>query len=229
MTLHVPVRTSRRTAGLLVVVALAAGMAACSTSPVDDPPTSRTADPADSEPAATPSDTSGLTEVAEQALTALQGEDYAALAELVDPDEGVVFAPYSWIADDSVVLSAQEVSQLGTSSTTYTWGALPSGDPLEATFAEYRAHYVCGTSKYDWEADPACYTDAPLVGVDRRQVGEGSYSSNISEHFGPTAHWVEYAFPSSDGSVDYSALRLVFRDQDKTYSLIGIVHDEWGP
>lgn len=204
----------------MVVVALAVGMAGCS----DIPEIVSTASPGGSPGVGSGSavDSTSLRGAADRALEALRDledlddQSYLTLLEMMDPDEGLVFSPYAYIQDYPIRLDAEEVERLGaTASTTYVWGHWDgSGEPIELTFADYWERFV-------WDRD---YTAAPLVAENEYQVG-GNTLSNIPEFFGPDAQWVEYAFPSDDHT--WSALRLVFREIDGTYRLLGVVHDQW--
>jgi hypothetical protein len=54
-------------------------------------------------------------------------------------------------------------------------------------------------------------------------------TSNLDEAF-PGASFVEYNVPnSSDQTMDWGSLRLVFGNIDGQWMLIGVVHDEWTP
>lgn len=221
---------ARRTAAVGLALACV-GLAGCAADGGAEATASAQAITTTPAPTGDPSLDAPLLDLADQALVALRDEDYAALAALASPDEKVVFEPYSYVTDGSLRLSPQEISQLGASSKVYTWGSWDgSGEPMTLTFADYRARFV-------WDRD---YTEAPDVSVDSYLVG-GSSLQNLAEHFGPTARWVEYSFPSTevpDGEdppettvgppgADWSALRLVFRETGTGYRLIGIVHDAW--
>ncbi|MCL2091454.1 MAG: hypothetical protein FWH11_09600 [Micrococcales bacterium] len=217
----------RRAAAGLAFAVGCVGLAGCA----DDSPAA-TVSPsvtAQSDPAADDDIVDPLLDVATQVRDALRDEDYATLAALASEDEKVVFEPYSYVTDESFRLSPQEISRLGTSNKVYTWGAYDgSGHPMELSFADYRARFV-------WDRD---YTTAPSFAVDGYLVS-GNSLQNLAEHFGPTARWVEYSFPATESAedwdpddyappgMDWSALRLVFRETGTDYRLIGIVHDGW--
>lgn len=222
--------TVRRAAAAgLAVAVVCVGLVGCA---ADEDPVATTSP---LRPTTVPSDSQAdpLLGVAARARNALRDEDYTALAALTSEDEPVVFAPYSYVTDQSRRLSQQEISQLGTSSTVETWGAYDgSGQPMELDFADYRSRFV-------WDRD---YSAAPSVAVDDYLVS-GNSLLNLAEYFGPTAHWVEYSFPATEiaedfdpetwdydlgpPGADWSALRLVFRQTGTDYALIGVVHDSW--
>ncbi len=220
-----------RAAAAAAVVCL--GMAGCAADLGGEAVTPQATTAAPASPTSGPSADGQLLGAATQVRDALRDEDYDALAALASPDETVVFEPYSYVTDGSLRLSPQEISQLGTSSTVYTWGAYDgSGEPMDLTFADYRSRFV-------WDRD---YTDAPSVAVDDYLVS-GNSLQNLAEYFGPTARWVEYSFPATEMTddvdpetwdydhgppgADWSALRLVFRATSTGYELIGVVHDSW--
>ena len=222
----------RAAAAWLVVAGASLGLTGCA----DEGPTAtRSPQEATTSVPSEPStdDVDPLLDTAARARDALRDEDYAALADLASPDEGVVFEPYSYVDDESFRLSAQEIRQLGTSGTVHTWGYYDgSGAPMELDVADYRARFV-------WDRD---YDDAPSVAVDGYLVS-GNSLQNLAEYFGPTARWVEYSFPATEVTedvdpetwnydhgppgADWSALRLVFRPAGADYQLIGVVHDGW--
>jgi len=210
-------RTARRAAGAVVAAGVLAALVGCGQS---DPATSPSTTPSHDVLATTAPAHDELLAAANQALAALGAQDYAALAQLASPEERVLFSPYVSIDDAAVRLSPEQIAALGTSTQVLTWGTYDgSGNPITMTFAEYRTQFV-------WPRD---YTTGAQTVVDASLV-TGSRIANTAEFFGPGVHWVEYSFPiSGPDEVDWSALRLVLRDTDDGYKLIGIVHDAWTP
>jgi len=225
---------------LVVGTVFVGALAGCA----DSAPTTSTSGPtsnaATSDLEVSDASTAALEGAVERVLVALRDRDHATLAELVDPDEGVVFLPYSYssyapdvtaqIVDAHDRMSPEEVGRLGTSGTTRVWGTYEGrGDPIELTVDDYWVRFV-------WDRD---YLDAPSVAVDHSRVP--SAWAGIPDVFGPTARWVECAFPDGEdpdvGGLDWSALNLVFRETVQidpatgtvvgtTYGLIAVIHGE---
>lgn len=163
---------------------------------------------------------------AAQAIMALRDRDMAALSTLVHPSKGVRFSPYTYVrvgprdpGGEDLVFSAEQVRDAAGDDTVYLWGRFDgTGEPIFATFAEYYARFV-------YDAD---FAQPHVVGFDQ-EVGWSSMINNIAEAY-PGAVTVEYHFegfdPQYDG-MDWRSLRLVFEQQDGTWYLVGIVHDEW--
>jgi hypothetical protein len=143
-----------------------------------------------------------------------------ALADLVHPSRGVRFSPYAYVQDTHQVFTAGEVRGLLQDPTAYVWGVYDgSGEPIRATFAEYYEEFV-----YDVD-----FADAPEVSYNRRLGGHGGTIDNAREFY-PGSTVVEYHIPGVDPQyegLDWRSLRLVFQQQDGSWYLVGIIHDEW--
>ena len=152
---------------------------------------------------------------------ALADRDFEALAQRVDPERGVLLAPYSYVEpDDHATLTAQQLrAVVAGDSLSRRWGTYDgSGDPIELSFREYVDRFV-----YD-----RAYLEDGEVAIDERQ-GRGSSLDNAAEVW-PDARIVEYHVPGTDpryGGMDWRSLRLVLVDRAGQWRLVGIVHDEW--
>lgn len=206
-----------------LVLALGLGMlTACGAGGDSLPP--RTAPPA--EPAATAAETepatvADLRDTARQAAEALKARDFGRLAELVHPEKGVRFSPYSYVDPaEHVTLSREDLMAAAEGAALKrTWGDHDgTGEPIELGFRDYVDRFV-----YD-----APYLAEGELAVDERQ-GQGNSLSNTSEVY-PGARVVEYHLPGRDpryGGMDWRSLRLVLEEQDGRWYLVGVVHDEW--
>jgi hypothetical protein len=99
-----------------------------------------------------------------------------------------------------------------------TWGDYDgTGEPINLTFEEYYEEFVTSSD----------FANADQVAVNER-LGQGNTINNIDAFF-PEASFVEYYIPGSEefGGMDWESLRLVFVQEDETWLLVGIVHDEW--
>lgn len=162
-----------------------------------------------------------LREAAQAAAELLEARDFAGLAELVQPDEGVRFSPYAYVEPaEHVTLSREDLLEAAEGAALErTWGHFDgTGEPIELGFREYFDRFV-----YD-----APYLEEGLVAVDERQ-GHGNTLDNTGEVY-PESRIVEYHLPGRDpryGGMDWRSLRLVFEQRKGRWYLMGVVHDEW--
>jgi hypothetical protein len=161
-----------------------------------------------------------LVDLATQAIQAIQRQDFLALAALVQPD-GLRFSPYSYLSPDDQVFTPNEVASILASSKIYRWGTEDgSGRPIELSFPAYYHRYI-------YDVDFA----RPEIIRYNLNLESASRINNILEIY-PGAQIVEYYFTGFDPQfegMDWRSLRLVFLPNGVSYSLAGIVHDEWGP
>lgn len=155
---------------------------------------------------------------AAETIQALQAEDMEALAALVHPTDGVRFTPQTYVSENDLVFTAEQLPTMMGDSTVYTWGyADGSGFPIEATFAEYNGNY-----------DQRNYADAQLSF--NNPIGFGNATNNSAEFY-PDSIIVEYHFPGFDpeyGGMDWESLRLVFQETAAdSWALVGIIHASW--
>ncbi len=150
----------------------------------------------------------------------IAAQDFEAVAQSVDPDEGVLFSPYGYVdVDVDLVFYPQDLETFLEDATVYTWGAFDgTGDPIDKTFAEYYDRFI-----YDED-----YANPHLIGYNTI-VGTGNTIINLEEVY-PDAGFVEFHFtgfdPDYDG-MDWRSLRLVLEEQNDSWVLRAIVHDEW--
>jgi hypothetical protein len=159
---------------------------------------------------------------AAQAIMALKDRDMGELADLVHPDKGVRFSPYTYVRagpGGDLVFSAAQIPGLLADPTVYHWGTFDgSGEPIDLTFAAYYERFV-------YDAD---FARPDIVGLDET-VGQGNTINNIAGVY-PEGITVEYHFEGFDPQyegLDWRSLRLVFEEYEGTWYLVGIVHDEW--
>ncbi len=153
-------------------------------------------------------------------LTALQAEDYSSLANMVHPQKGVTFTPYSTVdAEANLVFSANEISRAADNTEKYIWGLTDGqGTPIKLTISEYFAQYVYNED----------YLQAPEIGVDQI-MASGNSIENVTEAY-PEARFVEFHFPGlveNKQGFDWCSLKLVFEAYQGDYRLVGIIHSQW--
>jgi hypothetical protein len=160
-----------------------------------------------------------LEESAEKVINALAEKNLAAVAEFVHPELGVRFSPYTYVDESHQVFTADELAGLEGSQLILLWGYFDgTGDPIELTFDDYYERFI-------YSAD---FANPEQTGVNER-IGQGNSINNIEEFY-PGSSFVEYhfsGFVEDYGGMDWVSLRLVFIEEDGSWFLIGIVHDQW--
>jgi hypothetical protein len=146
--------------------------------------------------------------------------DVEKLFDMAHPEKGILFSPYLFINTETAIhLKKSEVQLSIKNNTIYNWGEYDgSGDPIELTVLQYFNRFV-----YDKP-----YKDAPLYDVNER-IGQGNSLDNTIEIF-PTSTFIEFHFEGFDpdlNGMDWRTIRLVFEQENNTYYLVAIIHDEW--
>ncbi len=153
----------------------------------------------------------------------LKNNDYHGLSsQYVDPDKGLTFSPVPFInLTTDKNFTPAEVANLATDTTVYTWTTnLPSGDPLNQTYSNYATNYV---NDHD-------YTEPHLIG-NNYIVRTSNMISNIQTVY-PSSYFVSLHFTGFDPAVDgldWTSLRLVFREISGEWKLLNINHAHWTP
>ncbi len=170
-------------------------------------------------PTNTPTPTLSVLETADVIIKALKAKDLGTVATYVHPQLGLRFTPYSFIRSEDRLFSQQAVSGLFEDETLYNWGAFDgSGEPIEMTFSDYFERFV-----YSHD-----FATPEIIGLNK-EIGKGNSINNLSEFY-PGSDFVEYhftGFESQYEGMDWESLRLVFKQENGIYYLIGIVHAEW--
>lgn len=172
------------------------------------------------------SDKSGTQSSASLLITALevvgllQDLDMQGLSEYVHPNKGVRFSPYGHVLlQEDLVFFAQDIPTLLQDSQLYTWGAFDgTGDPINYTFSDYYDRFI-----YDVD-----FADPHMIG-NNFVIGAGNTLINLEQAY-PDGSFVEFYFTGFNPDyvgMDWRSLRLVFEEWEGTWSLVGIVHDEW--
>jgi hypothetical protein len=219
--------TMRKMASILVVLLLVLLASCSSESTIDQRPQqeltpmpSHTTMPM-ATPTFTPEPPSPLTleESAEAVINALAEKDLQAVAEFVHPEQGVRFSPYTYVEESHQVFTVEELASLPGSEEIFSWGNFDgTGDPIELTFDDYYQRFI-------YSAD---FANPEQMAVDE-ELGYSSMINNIADFY-PGSSFVEYhfsGFVEDYGGMDWVSLRLVFIEEDGTWFLVGIVHDQW--
>jgi len=169
-------------------------------------------------PTSSPEISISLEDSAKQVINALAAQDMETVADFVHPHQGVRFSPYTFVTEEHQVFMGEELPGLLASEEVVLWGQYDgSGEPIELTFEEYYEEFVYSSD----------FANADQVAVNER-IGQGNTINNIQEFY-PESSFVEYHIPGTEefGGMDWESLRLVFVQEDGTWMLVGIVHDEW--
>ncbi|WP_158735568.1 hypothetical protein [Alteribacillus sp. YIM 98480] len=161
---------------------------------------------------------SDLVNTAQTVLNMITSQDMNTLASHVHPDKGVLFSPYVNIDEDAQVFQQEEVEHFFEDNQVYEWGVYDGrGNTIELTPGEYYEEFIY---------EPGLQ-DADEIVVDEIKQ-RGNMKNNIKNVF-PEAAVVEYHIESSeDEGMDWASLNIVLeQDENNTWKLVAIVHDEW--
>jgi hypothetical protein len=162
-----------------------------------------------------------ILELSGQVLQALKSQDFILLSSYVHPGDGVRFSPYAYVQDTDQVFTNEKVANILADRSVYTWGAYSgTGEPINLSFLDYYSKFI-----YDED-----FANAPQVTLNHR-LSSGNSIDNSPEFY-PGSMIVEYYFPGFDpqyGGMDWRSLRLAFSEENNTWYLVAIIHDEWTP
>lgn len=161
-----------------------------------------------------------LTQVSKAILKEFKDKNYEAIAQYIHPDEGVRFSPYAYIRPDTDVhLSQADFLSAVNSEEEQIWGAADgTGDDIKLTAKEYFDRYV-----YDVD-----FLEPETFSVNE-SIASGN-SINNQEEIYPGTQFTESHFSGFEekySGMDWRALRLIFKQVNGNYYLVGVVHDEW--
>lgn len=157
----------------------------------------------------------GLTK---EILTVFKNQQYGKLDTFIHPTEGVRFSPYATVEATDKKFSKESFSNLVTTSKgkRINWGNYDgSGDPIVLTPNEYFKKFVY---------------DANFVKPEKAKVNDfigGGNSINNLKNFYNDADFTESHFSGGKSGMDWKSVRLVFKQVDGKYYLVGVVHDQW--
>ena len=163
-----------------------------------------------------------LLQLTDDILSAFKSKNYIAVADFIDPISGVRFSPYGYIDTiRNVILSKEKFAeQAGNASQEkIVWGEFDgSGDTINMTMNEYIQKFVF---------------DVDFSQPEKRKVnefiGHGNSLNNLLSVY-KNCDFTESHFSGFDKKyegMDWRTLRLVFKERDRKYFLVGIVHDQW--
>lgn len=158
--------------------------------------------------------------IASEILTTLKAKDYKAFAAYFHPVEGVTFSPYGFIdTKTSKKLTKASFLKLIEEHGSVNWGSYDgSGETIRLTAQQYLEKFV-------YNAD---YINAEKTAYNQI-IGKGNSLNNLNEIF-PQHAFIEYHFSGFDKKyegMDWTSLRLVFKQYQSNYYLVAVVHDQW--
>lgn len=162
-------------------------------------------------------DSLSLIHCALETLSAIEEQDYSALATYVHPEAGVTFTPSATVDRNSnLTFSSEELTKAAQGTNTYVWGtSTNTATPINLTLSDYFASYV-------WDRD---YSASPRISLDTTQVSGNALDNTLESY--PDSHYVEFYCPDPNGQAQWSTLRLVYQWYDHQWYLVGIVHSAW--
>ncbi|MCH5599626.1 hypothetical protein [Niabella ginsengisoli] len=167
-----------------------------------------------------PSKDSVLTGLTKEVLTIFKEKNYTKLDSLIHPEEGVRFSPYATVLPDDKKFSRDAFIKLVTANKNkrVNWGSYDgSGDAITLTPAEYFKKFVY---------------DANFVNPEKYDINNiiktGNSVNNLKSVY-EGGDFTESYFSGSKkyGGMDWKSVRLIFKEINGKYYLVGIVHDQW--
>lgn len=164
---------------------------------------------------------SSLTKLTKEVFTIFKNKQYAKLDSLIHPEEGVRFSPYATVDFNSdKQFTREEFIDLVTKDRDkkIVWGSYDgSGDPINLTPEEYFQKFV-----YD-----ANFVNPEKYAVDNF-IRKGNSINNLKSIYAGS-NFTESNFSGSkkNSGIDWKSVRLVFKQINGKYYLVGVVHDQW--
>lgn len=158
-------------------------------------------------------------ELSELLVEAIANKDMKKVAKYMDPNQGLLFSPYIYVDEDSVVLSEEEVETMLESDEVRKWGYFDgSGEAIELTGAQYYEEFL----------NLAIYAEPNAVLINDLQE-RGNTLNNVAEVY-PDAETVEFYYEGTEEYVgmDWSSLLFVYEENESgEWLLVAIVRDLW--
>ncbi len=157
---------------------------------------------------------------AEETLAALSERNAEALSQIVHPERGVRFTPYTHVSTDSdVVMDRDQILSFFTDEATYLWGHFDgTGDPIRMTPGAYYERFIYSRD----------FQEADVIGYNE-MISSGNMLENQFEVY-PHAIIVEYYLEGDQeqyAGMDWRSLRLVFSPHEGQWYLVGVIHNQW--
>jgi len=163
-----------------------------------------------------------LLKTTQHILVLLKAKNYIAFSNYIHPVEGIRFSPYGFVDTvHDIKLSKQKfINEAGKpGQNMIVWGKFDgTGDPIKMTLNNYMQRFVY---------------DVDFVKPEKRIVndfiGAGNSLNNLLSVYKNCDFTESYfsGFKKEYAGMDWKSLRLVFKERNGRFLLVGIVHDEW--
>ena len=155
-------------------------------------------------------------------LVALKNKNYSAFANYIHPVSGIRFSPYGYVDTLSHLRFSREkfiATAKDDSQEMIVWGKFDAiGDPIKMTLNNYMQRFVY---------------DVDFAKPEKRSVnefiGSGNSLNNLLSVYKNCDFTESYfsGFKKEYAGMDWKSIRLVFKERNGRFLLVGIVHDEW--
>lgn len=163
-----------------------------------------------------------LLKLTQNILISLKNKNYRAFSNYIHPVQGIRFSPYGHIDTIKHVKfsKASFLSQANKDEQDMIiWGSFDgTGDPIRMTLNNYLQRFV-----YDVD-----FAKAENLKVNEF-IGNGNSINNLLSVYKDCDFTESHfsGFEEKYAGMDWKSLRLVFKQRNGRYLLVGIVHDEW--
>lgn len=155
-------------------------------------------------------------------LLALKNKSYSAFANYIHPASGIRFSPYGYVdtlnhlrfSREKFIATAKDDNQQ-----MLVWGKFDAtGDPIKMTLNNYLRRFVYDV---DFVKPEKCTVND--------FIGTGNSLNNLLSVYKNCDFTESYfsGFKKEYAGMDWKSLRLVFKERNGKYFLVGIIHDEW--
>ena len=163
-----------------------------------------------------------LLKLTQNILVTLKNKNYPAFANYIHPVSGIRFSPYGYVDTLKHLRFSREkfiAMVRNDNQDMIIWGEFDgTGDPIKMTLNNYMQRFV-------YEVD--------FVKPEKRTVNDfvaaGNSLNNLSSVYKDCDFTESYfsGFKKEYAGMDWKSLRLVFKERNGKFFLVGIVHDEW--
>lgn len=143
---------------------------------------------------------------------------YAALDSFIHPTEGIRFSPYPTVGPENKKFTRQSFINAVKANEKIRWGYYDgSGDPIVFTPREYFENFV-----YD-----ANFISPEKIGINTT-FKKGNSISNVKSFY-QGCNFTESYFSGNkkNADMDWKSVKLVFKEINGKYYLVGVVHNQW--
>ncbi len=161
-----------------------------------------------------------LLKLTQTILATIKNKNYTAFTNYIDPVFGIRFSPYGFVDTvKDVILSRRKFNEQVSKQDRIVWGEFAGvGEKIDMTLNNYIQRFVY---------------DVDFIKPEKRSanefLGSGNSLNNLLSVY-KGCYFTESYFSGFDEKykgMDWRSLRLVFKERNKRYFLVGLVHDEW--